>query len=159
MAKREITPEARTTNLLTQQLPDELLVYDQDRHKAHCLNSTAAFIWKHCDGQTSVSEMARKLQRETQVAVDEEIVWLGLKQLAGHGLLQERLTLPSRFTAVSRREAIRRIGLVSALAIPVIMSITAPEAHAQATCLARGFMCTSNSQCCSGNCRGNGTCG
>ena len=158
MSKKEFTPEARTSDLVTQQLPDELLIYDQNRHKVHCLNSTAALIWKHCDGQTSVSEMANKLQHETQVAVDEEIVWLGLKQLAGRGLLQKRVTLPARFTAVSRREAIQRIGVVSALAIPVIMSITAPEAHAQATCLPRDSACTANTQCCSGNCRGNGLC-
>jgi Coenzyme PQQ synthesis protein D (PqqD) len=158
MGKREITPEARMSDLVTQELQDELLVYDQNRHKAHCLNSTAALIWKHCDGQTSVSEMAGKLQHETQVTVDEEVVWLGLKQLADCHLLQGRLTPPGGKTAIPRREAVRRIGLASALAIPVIMSITAPEAHAQASCLARGFACTSNTQCCSGNCRGNGTC-
>lgn len=158
MGKKEITPEARTSDLVTQQLPDELLVYDLNRHKAHCLNSTAAFIWKHCDGQTSVPEMAEKLQHETGAAVDEKVVWLGLKQLADRHLLQGRLAPPSRFTAISRREAIQRIGLASALAIPVIMSITAPEAHAQASCLNRGLPCTTNTQCCSGNCRGNGTC-
>ena len=158
MGKRKFTPEARTSDLVTQQLPDELLIYDQNRHKVHCLNSTAAFIWKHCDGQTSVSEMANKLQHETQLAVDEDIVWLGLKQLAGRGLLQTRVTLPAGLTAVSRREAIQRIGIASALAIPVIMSITAPEAHAQATCLPRDSACTQNTQCCSGNCRGNGLC-
>ncbi len=44
------------------ELPDELLVYDPERHRAHCLNPSAALVFKHGDGETGAEEMARLLQ-------------------------------------------------------------------------------------------------
>lgn len=43
-------PMARQSGLVVQEMPDEVLVYDMDTNKAHCLNQSAAFIWKSCDG-------------------------------------------------------------------------------------------------------------
>ena len=40
-------PRARTEGLVVTELPDELLVYDLERHRAHCLNPTAALVFKH----------------------------------------------------------------------------------------------------------------
>ena len=51
-----------------QALPNEVLVYDLERHRAHCLNQTAALIWKHCDRQTSMVEMIRILGKEIEEA-------------------------------------------------------------------------------------------
>jgi hypothetical protein len=56
-------PFARTHQLIVQEVPDEVLVYDLDRHKAHCLNRTSAIVWKHCDGKTTVAEAKRLLER------------------------------------------------------------------------------------------------
>jgi hypothetical protein len=61
---RQLTPLAREEGLVIQELPGELLIYDLNNHKAHCLNQTAAFIWKHCDGMTTVCEMAARLEKE-----------------------------------------------------------------------------------------------
>jgi len=52
-------PRARKDDLLIQDLPEETLVYDVVRHRAHCLNRTAALVWRHCDGKTSVEKLAR----------------------------------------------------------------------------------------------------
>ena len=38
-------PKARQEQLTVRELPDETVVYDLARHKAHCLNPTAALIW------------------------------------------------------------------------------------------------------------------
>ena len=57
--REQSVPRARKEGLVVQDMPDELLVYDVDRHKAHCLNQTAALVWKRCDGKTSVIFMCR----------------------------------------------------------------------------------------------------
>src|SRR6266536_4274689 len=57
-------PKARKAELIVREFADELLVYDKKRHEAHCLNRTAAVIWKHCDGRTSVAEIAQHLAHE-----------------------------------------------------------------------------------------------
>ena len=45
----------REGHLVIDELPDEVLVYDLDRHKAHCLNQTAALVWQHCDGKMAIA--------------------------------------------------------------------------------------------------------
>lgn len=50
----------REEDLLIRELGEELLIYDLRRHRAYCLNQTAAFIWRLADGRTSVREMARR---------------------------------------------------------------------------------------------------
>jgi hypothetical protein len=151
-----VVPLAREEGLVIQGLPDELLIYDLDRHKAHCLNQTAAFIWKHCDGKMTVPEITARLRKEFNALCDEALVWLALEQLEKSHLLRGRVARSSN--TMSRREVMRKAGLAAAVSIPLITTILAPEAKAQASCLPRDAACTSNTQCCSGNCRGNGLC-
>jgi hypothetical protein len=89
---------------------------------------------------------------------DEEVVWLALDQLDKTHLLRGRVSRPSAGKRVSRREVLRKAGLAAAVGLPLVTSILAPTAMAQVSCLPRDAACTSNTQCCSGNCRGNGLC-
>ena len=41
-------PAAREARLLVRELAEEVLVYDEEGHRAHCLNRTAALVWKSC---------------------------------------------------------------------------------------------------------------
>jgi hypothetical protein len=120
---------ARNDELVVQDLPDEVLIYDLKSHKAHCLNTTAAFVWKHCDGQTTADEIARMMQQEWQVPVTEDTVWFALNKLSKAELLQQRIVLPEAKAGMSRRSAMRRLGL-GALLIPVVMTIVSPTAMA-----------------------------
>ena len=74
-------PKARKHDLVTRQIPGELLVYDLKRHKAFCLNETAATVWKNCNGRRTVAELAAELERGQSIPVDEQVVWLALDQL------------------------------------------------------------------------------
>ena len=141
-----------------QQLADELLVYDQDRHKAHCLNQTAALVWEQCDGRSSVKEIASKLSREAEQEVGAELVWLAVEQLSRSHLLKG--AVGSGGGGVSRREVMRRIGIGAAVAVPIVTSIVAPKASQAANCRASGAACNAAAQCCSGLCPGApmGTC-
>ena len=144
-----LMPSARTEGLIVQELADELLVYDRDRYKAYCLNRTAAMVWSHCDGQTAATEIAQRMQRELETPVDQQLVWLALKQLSGSRLLQGQIELPEEMARASRRRAIQKLGLGAALGIPLIMAITAPTASAQASCVGQGGNCAAGT-CCSG---------
>lgn len=131
-------PRAREDRLVVHELPDEVLVYDLTRHRAHCLNRTAAFIWRHCDGQTTVAEMAALLQEELKYPVDEAVVWLALDRLGRAHLLRERVAPPAGAAGPSRREVMRELALVGGLAVllPVVLSIVAPTAAQAASCVA-----------------------
>lgn len=155
--KKEIEqffPAARTEGLVVQELSGEVLVYDRDRHKAHCLNRTAALVWNQCDGNKTVSQIARALREEIGQTVEEDVVWMGVEQLGKSHLLREQVLLPQDKLGVSRREVMRRLGLAAAIALPVVTSIVAPTAAQAANCLPSGTVCTSSAQCCSGLCSG-----
>ncbi len=147
-------PDARKEGLVIQELADEVLVYDLQRHKAHCLNHTAAWIWKHCDGRATVAEMARLLQAESKAPLNEGIIWLALEQLERDHLLSGRIPRPSATPGLSRRELVGQLGLIAAITLPLVTSIVAPTASQAASCRTTGQSCTSNGQCCSGHCQG-----
>ena len=143
-------PSARKAGLVVQELPDETLVYDLERDRAHCLNQTAAFVWRQCNGRATAAEIARALKAETAAPVDERIVWLAIDQLGRNHLLDETPEPPPRFTGLNRREVIRALGLTAAVAIPVVASIVAPMPSQAATgCASTGQGCASVA-CCPG---------
>lgn len=117
---------AREEGLVIQELIDEVLVYDLKRQKAHYLNKTAALIWNQCDGQKTVAEIATKLQQQTGIPVNEDVVWYGLDKLSQANLLEKRMASP--ITGVTRRTLMRQLGQGALLAIPVIGSLVAPVA-------------------------------
>jgi hypothetical protein len=119
-------PRVRKQGLVVTELPNELLVYDLERHKAHCLNPTAALVFKQCDGRKSVEQVARTLGKELDVAADERLVWLSLDRLARANLLEARPTPPLAAERYSRRELVRRVGLAAAT-LPVVATVLAPS--------------------------------
>jgi hypothetical protein len=156
-SKRQEAPNARKEGLVVRELADEVLVYDTQSDKAHCLNKTAALIWHHCDGQHSVKDIANSLTLQLDAPVDEKMVWFALDQLSRDQLLEERVSLPAMMSGLSRRQMVRTLGLAAIVAVPLVTSIVAPTPAQAATCLPPGSACTSSAQCCSGLCSG-GTC-
>jgi hypothetical protein len=144
----ELTPLACREGFVIQKLADEVLVYDLERHRAHCLNLTAAAIWELCDGRTSVSEMASRLRANGHTTVDVEMVRYGLRQLAKFRLLEDRLP---EGAGLSRRQLLRRVGVAAAVGLPVVASILAPTAAEAATCAAPGASCVTV-PCCTTDC-------
>lgn len=133
MTNEEAKPLARTADLVTKEVADEVLVYDLRNHKAHCLNRTAATVWKYCDGQTTVIELAVRLKNDLNLALDHATIWQALDRLNKADLLEESVTSLAGSTRLGRRDAVRKLGLGSAIAIPIVMSIVAPPAQAACT--------------------------
>jgi hypothetical protein len=131
---------------LSRKFDAEVLIYDPQRDVGHCLNSTAAAVWRLCDGKSSPRQIAAELSRQFSAPVEERVVQLALGQLADANLLVERkVTVGS----LSRRVAIRRMGIAAAIALPLITSIVAPTPAHAASCLPNGQPCANFLQCCS----------
>jgi len=144
-------PSARKDGLVVRNVDDEVLVYDTQRHKAHCLNKTAALVWRLCDGKTGASDIAEKMERELDERVGPEIVDLALGELSAADLL---LDAPAAKSGVTRRQMMRALAIGAAIAIPAVTSIVAPKASHASTCVDSGGSCVSSSECCSGLCAG-----
>ena len=147
-------PRAREENIVVQDLDGEVLVYDLTRHKAHCLNRTAALVWRACDGRRTASDISRLVGEELHAPVDEGTVWYAIGQLEKLHLMRESVAPPAMWAGMSRRDFLRKAGVAAAVAVPVVISLSAPtKAHA-ASCLPSGAACTTSAQCCSGVCAG-----
>jgi hypothetical protein len=132
MANMGEAPLARSTDLITEDLGDEVLVYDTKAARGHSLSADAARVWRRCDGATPVEGLAN------QLGLDAERVKRALDELAACDLLVAQPTLADGTT---RREATIRLAKVGAAvaAAPLIVSVAAPSAAmavSPATCLA-----------------------
>jgi hypothetical protein len=123
----ESYPKARRLGLRTESILDELLVYDLERKKAHCLNRTAAVVWELADGTRSIEAIAREVAVRAGIGEDPDVVRFCLEQLRRQGLL-ELPDAPRRASAVSRRALIARLG--SAAVVPVVLSVSFPRPSA-----------------------------
>src|SRR5438105_1195323 len=152
-SERKFRPLARTDGLVVRELPEEVLIYDHDTHRALCLNRTAALVWKSCDGRKSVEGILRALRAETDEPVTKEVVWLALERLGRDRLLTARVRRPATLAGVSRRDVLKKIGLAAAVTLPVVTAIVAPTpAQAAASCKPTGVACGTSVECCSGIC-------
>lgn len=152
-------PLARQKDLVIQETPDEVLVFDMNSNKAHCLNASAAFVWKACNGENSIGDIARQFELNGNGSVTEDFIWLAIDQLQENSLLQNEIT--PRFEGQSRRQVIKKIGLASMVAVPVIASLVAPQnALAVGSCACvNPADCLAQAGCPSTvNCNGSGIC-
>jgi hypothetical protein len=118
-------PDARRERILLEEIGDELVVYDVERHRVHQLNRAAALVWQSCNGRRTVAELKKILQNELNPAADETIVWKALDRLGKARLLREAIP---RSAGMTRRQALGKFGRTAALAllVPAVTSITAP---------------------------------
>lgn len=116
-------PAARSEDLVLQDVDGELLVYDRFNNSAHCLNATAAQVFRACDGYTSIQVMGNQLN------LDEINVEQALFELENCGLLQDEPQLGH-----TRREmAVKFAKYGTAASLPFIVSTLGPVAMAAAT--------------------------
>jgi len=161
MSQHDPNPRARREKLLVREMmaSGETVVYDLANDTAHCLNRSVALVFRHCDGSSSVAEIARAVTMELDQAFGEEFVRLALEELGEASLLEEWTGPEAPAGVMSRRQALERLGkgaLIAAL-VPLITTIIAPTPAAAGTCKPTGAGCTSGLECCSGFCN-SGTC-
>jgi hypothetical protein len=153
-------PVARKDGLIIQEMAGEVLVYDTAIHKAFCLNETAAAVWKHCDGNNSVDNIAASMREEFKAEIPEDLVLMALGQLEKDHLL-ESFSAPM-VSQITRRAAMRKIAAASVvMSLPVIASLAVPANAGVASacaCINPGN-CAAQTGCSSlVNCNGSGVC-
>jgi hypothetical protein len=147
-------PKAKSKGLIVEQAGSEMLVYNRENHHVHSLNETAARVWNHCDGETSPVTIAKLLK------VDEKFVWDALEQLGRNRLLEEKIALPPKLAGMTRRQHLRALGRVAAVAVPLVTAMMAPV-PAMAASLCGGTVCSGGTThcCCNPNCHCTSNCG
>lgn len=147
-------PVSRQSGILVQDLENELLIYDLRINRAYCLNQTSAMVFQLSDGDKTVSEISELMSKRLGILVGEDFIYLALRDLKKESLLENSEELADYLSGLSRREIVKRIGLSSMVALPIIASVIAPSAAAaQSASLNPLFVrCTTPGQCASGSC-------
>lgn len=156
---KETKPVARTSEIVVLDVENETLVYDLRVSEAHCLNETAAFVWKNCDGRNTVEDISRLIHDQFNVTADGDFVWLALDQLQERDLLAGDYV--ERKNVTSRREMLKKVGMAGIIAAPIIASVVAPSsAYGSVSCACvNPGACLTQTNCPSTvNCNGAGIC-
>jgi hypothetical protein len=154
-------PMARRDHLVMSQVGDEVLVYDETTHAIHRLNPTSQAVWSLCDGTRTLATIGQVAGAALGAEVPEAVVRLALRQLAVANLLGGSLPVELREPRQTRRTMLRRLVVAGGVALPVLVSVSAPTAAGVSSnsCEAQGGLgsgapCTAGSQCCTGHCEG-----
>lgn len=147
-------PAARVEGLITTSSDDEVLVYDQERHHIHHLNHSAAAVWRLCDGRRSVEDIARAASEQDTEPVDADAVRLAIDKLARADLLVAAVPDAFQLSTHSRRTFMKRAAVAGAVAVPAIVSMTAPARAANSK--GCGTLCNPGGLGSNGNCPGAG---
>ena len=143
---------ARRDGIFSEDIHEEVLVYDTRADAAHCLSETAAVAWRTCDGGATLDEIAEQLIARD--VADSSEAAAELADMAVAELIEKRLLDTSGVevsAGVSRRQALRRIAGVGGAAImgPLIVSAAIPSsAAALGSCVGLGLVCTTGQTCC-----------
>jgi hypothetical protein len=122
-------PEARRHRLLIQDAGEELVLYDQDRHRAHRLNRAAALVWQNCDGVNTVADLTTRLRAELSPVANEKWVWQALGRLGKAHLLKETVAPPAGAASLTRRQLLGSLPRTAALLalLPVVATMLTPS--------------------------------
>lgn len=144
----QVYPRSRQQDIVTQDLGKEILLYDLKKHKAFSLNETSALVWQECDGKQDISQISQIISRKLKLPANEDLVWLTIDELKKENLLENEAELVSVFSGMSRREVIRKVGLGTMIALPIISTLVAPSAaSAQSGVQQEGGPCMSDADC------------
>ena len=137
-------PVARTSELIEQDADNELLIYDLRINKAYTLNKTSKVVFNACNTKTSFNDLKRAHK------YTDELIYLALDELKKNNLIEGDYASP--FAGMNRREVVKKVGLASMIALPLVTGLIAPSAaHAQsASAGSIGSACGGGATCSTG---------
>jgi hypothetical protein len=133
ISSNEVNPKSLSRDrLIVEELGAELMIYDQKRNQAFCLNQKAALVFQYCDGKTTVADIAARLTQTLGEPVGEKVVQFALQSLSQDGLLEALDFPPIVAAGMTRREVMQKIGVRAVVALPLVtaLMVATPKAHA-----------------------------
>jgi hypothetical protein len=73
MSDLDKKPQKRD-DIASQELGDEVMLYDSVNEQVHVLNHTAYFIWKLCDGNNTLQDIRKKMISQFTEISDSAII-------------------------------------------------------------------------------------
>ena len=140
-----LLPKARSSGLVVEEVVDEVLVYQLETHLARLLSPQTAKIWRLCDGQQRIEDIAEELE-VPQSAVEDTIQELFVADLLDAS--PEKSVPDGERFDLSRRSVMRQAAAATLLVAPAIVTLSIPTAVAALSALpGQGNECRNEAQC------------
>jgi hypothetical protein len=131
-----LTPIAKRDHLIVEEVGSETVIYDELANEAHCLDATAAFVWRRCDGKRTVDQIRAELMQSVGCSVSRPEMLELIDLIEAKGLTE--LRKPSDdMSSMSRRGVLRKAVLIGTVAV-TIQSIVAPTPAHASSCRSAG---------------------
>ncbi len=118
-------------SLTVERLEDgSVAILDARSKSVHSLNASAAAVWDACQNST-LEEIEASLAARLG-ATSREIVRQALEQLRKANLIESSAPVAAEAIDLGRRSMLKRAGAAGAIAIPVVLTLTASEQKAYA---------------------------
>ena len=112
-------PKAIRDRFFAEDLGEETVVYNTASREARSLNSTASFVWRQCDGRTSLGEIGNRVSQRFEVNEGAEIAALAIQELNDAGMLESVTSGAGLSKSVSRRQLISKLA-VAGVILPIV---------------------------------------
>lgn len=112
-------PNAIRDRFFAEDLGEETVVYNAANREARSLNSTASFVWRQCDGRTSLEEIGQRVGARFGVSEGAEIATLAVEELRRAGMVEGSPIESTLSRSVSRRHLLGKLAAVSVL-VPIV---------------------------------------
>jgi hypothetical protein len=116
-------PKARTADLITERVGDELVVYDGKSSEAHCLSALAAAVFVAADGRTSRADLAAIASTRLDRSVDVPEIEHALMELEDRDLIES-----AEIDGISRRRFMKSSAAVGGAVVAgsLVTSVVTP---------------------------------
>jgi hypothetical protein len=121
------------SGLHAEKLPDgSIALYDERTKSVHSLNPSAAVAWDTCANGATVIQVGEALTRHFGTPISLDVAWAALERLQQAELILSDAPVSAPVVDLARRSALKTIGTMGGVALPLVLTLTASEQHALA---------------------------
>ncbi len=117
-------------------------IVDNRAKSVHSLNPSATLVWDACAQGATVARIQAAIEAKSGFPVETESIHQALAQLQRANLIESDAPMAMEAVDLGRRTMLKRAGTVGAIAIPVVLTLTATEQRAYAVQIISGTTTT-----------------
>jgi hypothetical protein len=107
-------------------------IVDNRVKSVHSLNPSATLVWEACAKGATTAQICKAIEAKSGSPADAEVIYHALAQLQRANLIESESPISAENIDLGRRSMLKRAGAAGAIAIPVVLTLTAAEQRAYA---------------------------
>jgi len=120
--------QSATAQLSVEKLPDgSMAILDEHSRDIHSLNPSAAAVWEACGNGATLAQITSAVEQKFSRPVVDQVVTYALAQLRRAKLIEASDAVSATLGDSGRRSMLKRLATASAIAVPVVLTLTATE--------------------------------